>query len=112
MQQPGNNFKTRRELPQIPRCFGLTVWTWLEKTKDNRNPPAMPSGSSLKFMMDAFPNVLLMWVLEQHAVTLAAGMARRRLLQHLLYFSTKLMTKLFMMWLYKIFQFFVWTELD
>jgi hypothetical protein len=73
--------------------------------------PAMPSGSSLKFMMDAFPNVLLMWELQQHAV-LWPLVWQRRLLQHLLYFSTKLMTKLFMMWLYKIFQFFVWTELD
>jgi 1-deoxy-D-xylulose-5-phosphate synthase len=38
--------------------------------------PAMPSGSSLKFMMDAFQNVLFdVGIAEQHAVTLAAGMA-------------------------------------
>jgi 1-deoxy-D-xylulose-5-phosphate synthase len=35
----------------------------------------MPSGSSLKFMMDAFPKRALVGIAEQHAVTLAAGMA-------------------------------------
>jgi len=38
--------------------------------------PAMPSGSSLKFMMDAFPDRAFdVGIAEQHAVTLAAGMA-------------------------------------
>ncbi len=38
--------------------------------------PAMPTGSSLKFMMDAFPERAFdVGIAEQHAVTLAAGMA-------------------------------------
>tara|TARA_R100000353_G_scaffold43121_1_gene34570 strand:+ start:129326 stop:131104 length:1779 start_codon:yes stop_codon:yes gene_type:complete len=38
--------------------------------------PAMPTGSSLKFMMDAFPNRAFdVGIAEQHAVTFAAGMA-------------------------------------
>ena len=38
--------------------------------------PAMPSGSSLKFMMDAFPERAFdVGIAEQHAVTLSAGMA-------------------------------------
>jgi 1-deoxy-D-xylulose-5-phosphate synthase len=38
--------------------------------------PAMPSGSSMKYMMEAFPERALdVGIAEQHAVTLAAGMA-------------------------------------
>jgi 1-deoxy-D-xylulose-5-phosphate synthase len=38
--------------------------------------PAMPSGSSLKFMMDVFPKRAFdVGIAEQHAVTLSAGMA-------------------------------------
>jgi 1-deoxy-D-xylulose-5-phosphate synthase len=48
----------------------------------------MPSGSSLKFMMEALPERAFdVGIAEQHAVTLAAGMDTRnaRLLQYLLY---------------------------
>lgn len=38
--------------------------------------PAMPSGSSMKYMMEAFPKRAIdVGIAEQHAVTLAAGMA-------------------------------------
>jgi 1-deoxy-D-xylulose-5-phosphate synthase len=38
--------------------------------------PAMPSGSSMKFMMEAFPDRAFdVGIAEQHAVTLSAGMA-------------------------------------
>ena len=38
--------------------------------------PAMPSGSSLKFMMEAMPKRALdVGICEQHAVTLSAGLA-------------------------------------
>jgi 1-deoxy-D-xylulose-5-phosphate synthase len=38
--------------------------------------PAMPSGSSMKYMMEAFPiRAIDVGIAEQHAVTLAAGMA-------------------------------------
>ncbi|MGV9003006.1 1-deoxy-D-xylulose-5-phosphate synthase [Flavobacterium sp.] len=57
--------------------FGLTL---VELAKENRNiigiTPAMLSGSSMKFMMDAFPERTFdVGIAEQHAVTLAAGMA-------------------------------------
>lgn len=57
--------------------FGLTL---VELAKHNPKivgiTPAMPSGSSMKFMMEAFPDRAFdVGIAEQHAVTLAAGMA-------------------------------------
>lgn len=66
--------------PQPPKyqdVFGHTIVELAEQ-----NPlimgitPAMPSGSSLKFMMDKMPNRALdVGICEQHAVTLSAGLA-------------------------------------
>ncbi|MES2575038.1 MAG: 1-deoxy-D-xylulose-5-phosphate synthase [Bacteroidota bacterium] len=63
--------------PKYQDVFGLTV---LDLARKNEKivgiTPAMPSGSSLKFMMDAFPNRAFdVGIAEQHAVTLSAGMA-------------------------------------
>jgi 1-deoxy-D-xylulose-5-phosphate synthase len=63
--------------PKYQDVFGLTV---LDLAKTNEKiigiTPAMPSGSSLKFMMEAFPKRAFdVGIAEQHAVTLAAGMA-------------------------------------
>jgi len=57
--------------------FGLTL---VELAKKNEKiigiTPAMPTGSSLKFMMQAFPHRAFdVGIAEQHAVTLSAGMA-------------------------------------
>ncbi|MDT0690841.1 1-deoxy-D-xylulose-5-phosphate synthase [Salegentibacter sp. F188] len=57
--------------------FGLTL---VELAKGNEKiigiTPAMPTGSSLKYMMEAFPEKAFdVGIAEQHAVTLAAGMA-------------------------------------
>ena len=57
--------------------FGLTL---VELAKKNEKiigiTPAMPTGSSLKFMMQAFPDRAFdVGIAEQHAVTLSAGMA-------------------------------------
>lgn len=57
--------------------FGLTL---VELAKNNSKiigiTPAMPSGSSMKFMMEAFPDRAFdVGIAEQHAVTLSAGMA-------------------------------------
>ena len=42
--------------------------------------PAMPSGSSLKFMMEKMPNRAFdVGICEQHAVTLSAGLATQGL---------------------------------
>ena len=63
--------------PKFQDVFGLTL---VELAKNNPKiigiTPAMPSGSSLKFMMDAFPSRAFdVGIAEQHAVTLSAGMA-------------------------------------
>ncbi|OUD37430.1 1-deoxy-D-xylulose-5-phosphate synthase [Flavobacterium sp. FPG59] len=63
--------------PKYQDVFGLTV---LDLARKNEKiigiTPAMPSGSSLKFMMDTFPKRAFdVGIAEQHAVTLAAGMA-------------------------------------
>ncbi len=70
--------KTEENLPpKYQDVFGLTL---LDLAKANEKiigiTPAMPSGSSLKFMMDAFPKRAFdVGIAEQHAVTLSAGMA-------------------------------------
>lgn len=63
--------------PKYQDVFGLTL---LDLAKANEKiigiTPAMPSGSSLKFMMDAFPKRAFdVGIAEQHSVTLSAGMA-------------------------------------
>lgn len=57
--------------------FGLTL---LELAQQNSKifaiTPAMPTGSSLKYMMDEFPERAIdVGIAEQHAVTLAAGIS-------------------------------------
>jgi 1-deoxy-D-xylulose-5-phosphate synthase len=55
--------------------------------------PAMPSGSSLKFMMEKMPDRAFdVGICEQHAVTLSAGMATQGMkvfLQYLFFFHAK-----------------------
>lgn len=70
--------------------FGHTL---VELAKENKNiigiTPAMPTGSSLKYMMDAFPNRAFdVGIAEQHAVTLAAGMATQGLVPFCNIYST------------------------
>ena len=63
--------------PKFQDVFGHTL---VELAKKNNKiigiTPAMPTGSSMKFMMEAFPERAFdVGIAEQHAVTLAAGMA-------------------------------------
>jgi len=66
--------------PQPPKyqdVFGLTL---VELAKKNKKivgiTPAMPTGSSLKYMMQEFPERAFdVGIAEQHAVTLSAGIA-------------------------------------
>lgn len=63
--------------PKFQDVFGKTI---LELADENENiigiTPAMPTGSSLKLMMDKYPQRAFdVGIAEQHAVTLAAGMA-------------------------------------
>jgi 1-deoxy-D-xylulose-5-phosphate synthase len=63
--------------PKFQDVFGLTLLDLARKNdKIIGITPAMPSGSSLKFMMQAFPERAFdVGIAEQHAVTLSAGMA-------------------------------------
>jgi 1-deoxy-D-xylulose-5-phosphate synthase len=60
----------------------------------------MPSGSSLKFMMEAFPERAFdVGIAEQHAVTLAAGMVTQGMIVYCNIYSTfcrELTTKYYM----------------
>ena len=72
--------KKRYDLPQAPKyqdVFGYTIMELAEKNKKIFGiTPAMPSGSSLKYMMEQMPDRAFdVGICEQHAVTLSAGMA-------------------------------------
>ena len=76
--------------PKYQDVFGLTV---LDLARKNEKiigiTPAMPSGSSLKFMMDVFPERAFdVGIAEQHAVTLAAGMATQGMIVYCNIYST------------------------
>jgi 1-deoxy-D-xylulose-5-phosphate synthase len=69
--------KKGSKYPKYQDVFGETI---LELAKKNENiigiTPAMPTGSSLKLMMEEFPERAFdVGIAEQHAVTLSAGMA-------------------------------------
>ena len=63
--------------PKYQDVFGETILDLAQKNEKIIGiTPAMPTGSSLKLMMDALPNRAFdVGIAEQHAVTLAAGMA-------------------------------------
>ncbi len=96
---PGKFDKTTGEIhpkseenlpPKFQDVFGLTL---VELATNNPKiigiTPAMPSGSSLKFMMDAFPERAFdVGIAEQHAVTLAAGMATQGMMVFCNIYST------------------------
>ncbi|RBL93113.1 1-deoxy-D-xylulose-5-phosphate synthase [Chitinophaga flava] len=76
----GEIFKKIPDRPQPPKyqdVFGHTIIELAEKNdKIIGITPAMPSGSSLKFMMEKMPDRAFdVGICEQHAVTLSAGMA-------------------------------------
>ncbi|HOZ96900.1 MAG TPA: 1-deoxy-D-xylulose-5-phosphate synthase [Niabella sp.] len=80
----GEIYNKKFDTPQPPKyqdVFGKTI---IELAKQNEKiigiTPAMPSGSSLKFMMDEMPERAFdVGICEQHAVTLSAGMATQGL---------------------------------
>ena len=76
--------KKKFDTPQPPKyqdVFGHTIIELAEKNEKIVGiTPAMPSGSSLKFMMDKMPHRAFdVGICEQHAVTLSAGMATQGL---------------------------------
>lgn len=80
----GEIFKKTYNTPQPPKyqdVFGKTI---IELAKNNDKifgiTPAMPSGSSMKFMMEEMPDRAIdVGICEQHAVTVSAGMATQGL---------------------------------
>ena len=78
------------EPPKYQDVFGHTI---VELAKQNKSivgiTPAMPTGSSLKYMMAEFPDRAFdVGIAEQHAVTLAAGMATQGLIPFCNIYST------------------------
>jgi len=76
--------------PKYQDVFGLTL---VELAKQNKKiigiTPAMPTGSSLKFMLDEIPERAFdVGIAEQHAVTFAAGMATQGLIPFCTIYST------------------------
>ena len=80
----GEIFKKKYELPQPPKYQDVFGHTMIELAEKNDKvmgvTPAMPSGSSLKFMMEKMPHRAFdVGICEQHAVTLSAGLATQGL---------------------------------
>lgn len=76
--------KKQFDLPQPPKYQDVFGHTLIELAEQNEKifgiTPAMPSGSSLKFMMEKMPDRAFdVGIAEQHAVTLSAGMATQGL---------------------------------
>src|SRR5678809_794084 len=76
----GEIYKKKFDLHQPPKYKDVFGHSIIELAKTNEKilgiTPAMPSGSSLKFMMEAMPNRAFdVGICEQHAVTVSAGLA-------------------------------------
>jgi 1-deoxy-D-xylulose-5-phosphate synthase len=76
--------------PKFQDVFGFTI---VELARLNKNivgiTPAMPTGSSLKYMMDEIPDRAFdVGIAEQHAVTLSAGMATQGMIVFCNIYST------------------------
>ena len=81
---------TEQQPPKFQDVFGLTL---VEIARKNSKvvgiTPAMPSGSSLHYMMKEFPDRAFdVGIAEQHAVTFAAGLATQGLLPYCVIYST------------------------
>ncbi len=80
----GEIYKKRIDIPQAPKYQDVFGHTLLELAEANDAimgiTPAMPSGSSLKIMMEKMPKRAFdVGICEQHAVTVSAGMATQGL---------------------------------
>ncbi|MEY4586106.1 MAG: 1-deoxy-D-xylulose-5-phosphate synthase [Bacteroidota bacterium] len=76
----GEIMQKKKEGPQAPKYQDVFGHTIIELAEQNEKifgiTPAMPSGSSLKFMMEKMPHRAFdVGIAEQHAVTVSAGMA-------------------------------------
>ncbi|MFN5034837.1 MAG: 1-deoxy-D-xylulose-5-phosphate synthase, partial [Bacteroidota bacterium] len=76
----GEIMQKKKEGPQAPKYQDVFGHTMIELAEQNDKifgiTPAMPSGSSLKFMIEKMPHRAFdVGIAEQHAVTVSAGMA-------------------------------------
>jgi 1-deoxy-D-xylulose-5-phosphate synthase len=76
----GKIYKKHYDTPQPPKYQDVFGHTIIELAETNKTimgvTPAMPSGSSLKFMMEKMPDRASdVGICEQHAATLSAGLA-------------------------------------
>ncbi|WGD33497.1 1-deoxy-D-xylulose-5-phosphate synthase [Olleya sp. YS] len=83
-------FESNLQAPKYQDVFGHTI---VELAKQNENiigiTPAMPTGSSLKYMMEEIPERAFdVGIAEQHAVTFAAGLATQGLIPFCNIYST------------------------
>ncbi len=81
---------TQHQPPKFQDVFGHTL---VALAKENERivgiTPAMPTGSSLKYMMQVLPDRAFdVGIAEQHAVTLAAGMAAQGMVPFCAIYST------------------------
>lgn len=82
-----------QDTPQPPKYQDVFGHTMIELAKLNSKimgiTPAMPSGCSLKFMMEAMPDRAFdVGIAEQHAVTFSAGLATQGLIPYCNIYST------------------------
>lgn len=82
--------KAIQQPPKYQDVFGKTIVDLARKNDQIIGiTPAMPTGSSLKFMMNEFPERAFdVGIAEQHAVTLAAGMATQGMVVYCNIYST------------------------
>ena len=77
-------------LPKYQDVFGLTL---VELAKQNNNiigiTPAMPTGTSLKYMLETFPKRAFdVGIAEQHALTFAGGLATQGFIPYIAIYAT------------------------
>ncbi len=88
----GNLISIKKKIapPKFQDVFGKSL---VELASENNKivgiTPAMPTGSSLKYMMEVFPNRAIdVGIAEQHAVTFSAGLATQGLIVFCNIYST------------------------
>jgi len=79
--------------PKPPKYQDVFGWTMIELAKQNEKimgvTPAMPSGCSLKFMLEEMPDRAFdVGIAEQHAVTFSAGLATQGMVPFCNIYST------------------------
>lgn len=92
-KKTGLILKNKTDIPQAPKFQDVFGNTLVELAEMNPKivgiTPAMPSGSSMKIMMDKFPERAFdVGIAEQHAVTFSAGLAADGMLPFCNIYST------------------------